>query len=256
MKYRFLLSLLVFLPLLSSAQTPDKDDPRAQFVGLNNGQRVYAKRVQIKSPLLKSNYFLLDDSIRFSPEAVKYYQNSEGFFLKIEDPYGRDDFAKRLISGRISKYYISKTYYNNSMYGPGGYGYPGYGWGGYGMGGYGWGGPSRRNIYFFSKDEGPLQSYNFSNLMEAMADNPGSVAMLERYRTSKRVENGLSLVGAGLLIYGFTQSFRQSSNMGPAGLSPAVYAGGVLISIPWISGMFKKDRLTQAIELYNYSRRD
>ena len=118
MKYPFLLTLLLLLPCFSQGQTTDADDPRSQFVGLNNGQRVYAKRVQIKSPLLKSNYFLLDDSIRFATEAVKYYQNEDGFFLKISDPYGRDDFAERLISGRISKYYISKTYYNN-MYGPG-----------------------------------------------------------------------------------------------------------------------------------------
>lgn len=246
MTYRLLLALLFLLPAFSHAQTPGTEDARAQFVGLNNGQRVYAKRVQIKSPLLKSNYFLLDDSIRFATEAVKYYQNQDGFFLKVADPYGRDDFAERLIEGRISKYYISKTYYNN-MYGPG-YGYGGYG----GFGGYGWGGPSRRNIYFFSKDDGPLQSYSFNNLAEAMSDNQGSVAMLERYRTGKRVENGISLVGAGLLIYGFTQSFRQSNNLGPGGLSPAVYAGGVMISIPWISGLFRKDRLTQAIELYNY----
>ena len=249
MTYRFILAFLLLLPLFSSAQTPETDDPRAHFVGLNNGQRVYAKRVQIKSPLLKSNYFLLDDSIRFATEAVKYYQNEDGFFLKISDPYGRDDFAERLISGRISKYYISKTYYNN-MYGPG-YGYGGYG----GFGGYGWGGPSRRNIYFFSKDDGPLQSYSFNNLVEAMSDNAGSVAMLERYRTGKRIENGVSLVGAGLLIYGFTQSFRQSGNLGPGGLSPAVYAGGAMISIPWITGLFKKDRLTQAIELYNYGQK-
>jgi hypothetical protein len=247
MTYRLLLALLFLFPFFSHAQTQGDDDSRRQFVGLNNGQRVYAKRVQIKSPLLKSNYFLLDDSIRFSTEAVKYYQNEDGFFLKIEDPYGRDDFAERLISGRISKYYISKTYYNN-MYGPG-YGYGGYG----GFGGYGWGGPSRRNIYFFSKDDGPLQSYSFNNLMEAMSDNQGSLAMLERYRRGKRIENGVSLAGAGLLIYGFTQSFRQSSNLGPGGLSPAVYAGGAMISIPWITGLFKKDRLTQAIELYNYN---
>jgi hypothetical protein len=251
MTYRFFLALLLLLPFSALAQTPQADDPRAQFVGLNNGQRVYAKRVQIKSPLLKSNYFLLDDSIRFATEAVRYYQNEDGFFLKVSDPYGRDEFAERLISGRISKYYISKTYYNN-MYGPGyGYGYGGFG----GFGGYGWGGPSRRNIYFFSKDDGPLQSYSFNNLKEAMSDNQGSLAMLERYRTSKRVENGLSLVGAGLLIYGFTQSFRDSSNLGPGGLSPAVYAGGAMISIPWITGLFKKDRLTQAIELYNYGSR-
>mgnify|MGYP003580324443 CR=1 FL=1 len=60
MTYRFFFTFLFLLPFFASAQSPEADDPRAHFVGHNNGQRVYAKRVQVKSPLLKSNYFLLN----------------------------------------------------------------------------------------------------------------------------------------------------------------------------------------------------
>lgn len=247
----FLLSFIC-LPFFSFSQTVDDNDPRTQFVGLANGQKVYARRVQVKSPFLKSNYFLLDDSIRFETSAVKYYQNEKGFFLKISDPYGRgDDFAERVLNGRISKYYISKTFYNN--YGPGYGGFGGYGYGGFG--GYGMGNSSRRNIYFFSKDGGDLQQYTFNNLREALKDNPGSIELLNQYRKARYLETGVSLAGAGLLLYGFTQSFRNSSNNAGFQVNPTVYAGAALISIPWISGIFKKDKLTQAVELYNYNQK-
>lgn len=251
MKNLLILFCLCCFPYFASAQ--NGNDNRAHFVGLNNGEKVYARRVQLKSPLLKSNYFLLDDSIRFSVSAVKYYQNDNGFFLKIADPYGRDDFAERVVSGRISKYFISRTSYNN-YYGPGYGGYGGYG--GWGYGGLGWGGgPSRRNIYFFTKDDGDLQSYNYNNLREALADNPGSLEVLDQYRKSRYIENGVSLVGAGLLIYGLTQSFNMTGTNNNSGLSPTVYAGAAVISIPLITGLFKKDKLTQAIELYNYDKK-
>jgi len=253
MKKLIFLLCLFSLPLFSFSQVRSDDDPRTHFVGLANGQKVYARRVQLKSPFLKSNYFLLDDSIRYEVSTVRYYQNENGFFLKISDPYGgTDDFAQRVLSGRISKYYVSKTFYNNySPYGPYGYGRYGYG----GFGGYGWGNSSRRNIYFFSKDNGELQSYNYNNLREALRDNPGSLELMDQYRKSKYLETGVSLAGAGLLIYGFTQSFRNSANTTGFQVNPAVYAGAALISIPWFTGIFKKDKLTQAVELYNYNQK-
>ena len=250
MKKLIFLFYLFCLPFFSFSQNGSDNDPRTQFVGLANGQQVYARRVQLKSPFLKSNYFLLDDSIRYEVSAVRYYQNENGFFLKISDPYGgTDDFAQRVISGRISKYYVSKTFYNN--YNPYGYGRYGYG----GFGGYGMGGSNRRNIYFFTKDNGDLQSYNYNNLREALRDNPGSLQLMDQYRKSKYVETGVSLAGAGLLIYGFTQSFRNSANTAGFQVNPTVYAGAALISIPWLTGIFKKDKLTQAVELYNYNQK-
>ena len=253
MKYRLLIILFSCLPFFSMAQVGSDNDPRTQFVGLMNGQKVYAKRVQLKNPFLKGSYFLLDDTLRYPLNSVKYYQNDNGYFLRISNPYDRDDFAKRTISGRISKYYVSKTYYNN-MYGPYG-GYGGYGYGGFG--GYGWGMPSSRNIYFFTKDDGELQSYNFNNLREALADNPGSVQLLNQYRKGKYVETGVSIAGAAILLYGMSQTFKNYQNsQGQGGsVAPTVYVGAAVISLPWITGLFKKDKITQAVELYNYNQR-
>ena len=235
MRYRLLLIFFFCLPLFASAQVGSDNDPRTHFIGLQNGEKVYAKRVQLKNPFLKGSYFLLDDTLRYPLSSVKYYQNDNGYFL------------------RISKYYVSKTFYNN-MYGPYG-GYGGYGYGGFG--GYGYGMPSSRNIYFFTKDDGPLQNYNFENLREALGDNPGSVALLNQYRKGKYVETGLSIAGAAILIYGMSQTFKsyQTSQNGGS-VAPTVYVGAAVISIPWISGLFKKDKITQAVELYNYNQKD
>ena len=252
MKYRFLLFLILCLPLGAMAQVGSDNDPRTHFVGLTNGQKVYAKRVQLKNPFLKGSYFLLDDSLRFPLNSVKYYQNDNGYFLRISNPYDRDDFAKRTISGRISKYYVSKTFYNN-MYGPYG-GYGGYGYGGFG--GYGWGMPSSRNIYFFTKDDGELQNYSYANLREALADNPGSVELLNKYQRGKYIDTGISIAGAAILIYGMSQTFKNYQNQGTGGVHPTVYVGAGVISLPWLTGLFKKDKITQAVELYNYNARE
>ncbi|WP_034256688.1 hypothetical protein [Adhaeribacter aquaticus] len=257
MKYRFLLLLFFLLNSLAFAQTGSDDDPRARFVGLQNGQKIYGKRVQLKSPLLKSNYFLIDDSIRYPVDAVKFYQSDNGFFLKISDVYGGQEFAKRTVAGRISKFYISRVDYN--PYGNGAFGYPrygGFGYGGFGYPGYGYG-PSRRNIYFFSKDGGQLQNYTFENLRQAMSDNPGSLEVLAKYRRDKYIDTGLSLAGAAILIAGFTSTIRNTDlQTGVSRVSPMVYAGAGILSIPLVKGLFKKDKLTQAVELYNYQKRD
>lgn len=249
MKYIVFFFLLSVIPLVGSAQQGSDNDPRVYFVGLKTGEKFYAKRVQIKSPLLKSNYFLLDDSLKFPISAVKYYQNENGFYLRISNPYERDDFARRVISGRISKYSISKTYYNNPM-GP--YGYGPYG----GYGGLGYSPTTTKNIYFFSKDEGELQNFNYENLREAMSDNPGSMEMLNKYRKDKYVETGLGIAGAAILIGGLANTFKQGQMPdGSIRMSPAVYVGVGIMSIPWITGFFKKDKITEAIEIYNYDKK-
>jgi hypothetical protein len=140
------------------------------------------------------------------------------------------------------------------MYGPGGYG--GYGYGGFG--GFGYGMPSSRNIYFFTKDDGELQNYNYNALREAMGDNPGSIELLNQYRRGKYIDTGVSIAGAAILLYGMSQTFKSFNNQNGqpgGGVHPTVYVGAGVISLPWLTGLFKKDKITQAVELYNYNNR-
>ena len=232
-----ILTLLLFsviICLSASAQEPNQQG--RYFVQLQNGQIIYADKLKFKTPIFKQDYFLLNDSMQFRTDVVKAYQNADGFYARVGYCSRADAFAKRILHGpRISKYYTTTYDYYNMGYSPYGYGM---------------GAPSRRRVYFFSKDDGPLESFNLANLQEALADNPSSMVLLKRYKNERFYTTGLSILGAGIAAFGVF-----SANNSNGGISPAVYAGVGVAAIPFVMQLFQKDKLTQAIELYNYQPR-
>ena len=227
------------------AQTGD-NRPGRHFIQLQNGEIVYANRVQYKSPIFKSSHFLVDDSLKYNPSIVSAFQNNDGYFARVEAGNSYDDFAKRILDGpRIDRFYTSRTTYNYG-YSPYGYGY-----------GYGMGGPrsNRRRIYFFSKDNGPLYLVNYENLEYALQDNASSMALLSKYRKDKLINTGVTILGGGLLAAGAISSFSNSSTMNNGGgvnISPLMYAGAGVLGAQFVINLFQKDKLAQAIEVYNY----
>lgn len=214
---------------------------------LQNGQVYYADKLKFKTPIFKQDYFLLNDSLRFNIEAVQVYQSPDGYFARIGYGNRSDSFAKRILEGpRISKYYTTTYDYNNAGFSP-----YGYGMGPYGMGGV----PSRRRIYFFQKDNGPLVHFNMSNLNEALADNPSSMLLLKRHKRDKLINTGMTIVGAGILALGVLNTANNTNEFGVSRVSPAVYAGAAVIALPFAIQLFQKDKLTQAVETYNYQLR-
>lgn len=214
------------------------------FVQLQDGRIYYADRLQYKSPIFKSNYFLLDDSLKFNPSMVNIFQNEEGYFARVEAGKSQDSFAKRISDGpRIDRFYTTRTTYDQYGYSPYGYGY---------------GGPntSRKRIYFFSKDEGPLYLLDFDNLEMALADNASSMELLGRYRKDKLINTGVSIVGAGLLAIGAIKSVNNSQETltgeTDINISPLMYAGAGVLGAQLVFNLFRKDKLTQAVEVYNY----
>ncbi|PSR55203.1 hypothetical protein AHMF7605_17665 [Adhaeribacter arboris] len=240
-KYLLLLLLGLFSPFSWGQIAPTDIQEPGLFIGLNNGQRVYARKLQIKSPLFKKTFVLINDSAQYDMSNVQYFQDEEGFYTRISNNK-RSDFAKRVSVGKISKFYTSKTSYDN--YYPGMYGY--------GYGGYGYGMPSTRQVYYFSKDGGPLADMNYQNLRQALNDNPGSLEVLEKYRRSKRVETGLTVAGSGIFIYGLINSLKAPATGVVQRADPTLYLGLGLAAIPWAMHFFRKDHLNEAIELYNY----
>lgn len=204
------------------------------FIKHQNGQIIYANKIQLKSPLFKQNHFLLDDSLKYNPGTVAAFQNEDGYFARVDYGNSYDDFAKRVLDGpRIDKFYTSRTVYD------------------YGYSPYSYGGPrtSRRRINFFSKDDGPLYLLDYNNLREALADNAASMQILQQYRRNKVINTGVSIVGAGLLAIGSLSSVQNAQS---SGVSPLVYAGAGILGAQFVINLFQKDKLTQAMEVYNY----
>lgn len=241
-----LFSLLLGLVVCVGAQA--QSDGK-YFVQLQNGEVYYADKLRFKTPLFKQDHFLLNDSLKFSISSVAAYQNDDGYFARVAYGNRSESFAKRISEGpRISKFFTSTYDYYNSGFSPYGYGY---GYGGFGMGA----GPSRRRIYFFSKDNGPLIPFEFENLAEALADNPSSMLLLKRHKKDKFIHTGISILGAGLLAYGVLNSANSTNEFGQVRLNPAIYAGAGIVAIPFVIQLFQKDKLTQAVEVYNYQVR-
>ncbi|MFD1756030.1 hypothetical protein ACFSC6_12525 [Rufibacter sediminis] len=220
------------------------------FIELHNGERVYASRLQFKSPVFKQNFFLLDDTLKYAPETVKYFQSQEGYFARVDAGRRFSNFAQREQAGRISTYFVYRTDYNS--YAPGigiGMGrYGGYGMGGYGMGGYGY--PTQRRVYYFEKEKGALQPLTYKNLRVALSDNPGSMESLQEYKRGQNIQTGMYVAGAGLMVAGITQQFRGSNYSGK--VSPLLLVGAGISLLPQLIRLVKKDRLSEAIDIYNY----
>ncbi|WP_181306760.1 hypothetical protein [Rufibacter sp. XAAS-G3-1] len=218
------------------------------FIELQTGERVYASRLQFKSPVFKQNFFLLDDSLKYAPEMVKNFQSQEGYFARVDAGRRFSDFAQREQAGRVSTYFVYRTDYNS--YAPGiGIGMGGYGMGGYGMGGFGY--PSQRRVYYFAKENEPLQPLTYKNLRVALSDNPGSIEALQDYKRGQNIQTGMSVAGAGLMVAGITQQFRSGNSA--SGVSPLLLVGAGISLIPQLLRLVKKDRLAEAIDIYNYT---
>ncbi|MFD3002926.1 hypothetical protein ACFS7Z_21345 [Pontibacter toksunensis] len=242
MKHSFLTLIICLLAGFTSFAQTGNNRPGRHFIQLQSGDIVYGNRIQYKSPIFKSSHFLVDDSLKYNPSMVSVFQNDEGFFARVEAGNSYDDFAKRILDGpRIDRFYTTRTTYN--------YGYSPYS--------YGYGGPrsSRRRIYFFSKDNGPLYLVNYENLEQILADNPSSMALLRRHKKDKLINTGISILGGGLLAAGAISSFNNSqdlNNGGSVSVSPLMYAGAGVLGAQFVINLFQKDKLTQAMEVYNY----
>lgn len=247
MKQSYLTLIFCLLASYASFAQTGSTRPGRQFIQLQSGDIVYGNKIQYKSPLFKSSHFLVDDSLKYNPSMVNSFQNDEGFFARVEAGNSYDSFAKRILDGpRIDRFYTSRTTYN--------YGYSPYG---YGYSPYGMGGPrsSRRRIYFFSKDNGPLYLVNYENLEQVLADNASSMALLRKHRKDKLINTGISILGGGLLAAGAISSFSNSqdiTNGGSVNISPLMYAGAGVLGAQFVINLFQKDKLTQAMEVYNY----
>ncbi|WP_225987815.1 hypothetical protein [Rufibacter sp. LB8] len=214
------------------------------YVELHNGERVYASKIQYRSPVFKQNFFQLDDSLKYAPESVKYFYNQDGFFARLNAGRRYSDFAQRERAGKVSTYFVLRTEYNSMG--------PGFGMGmggvGVGMGG-GYGYPSQRRVYYFSKDDGPLEPMNYRNLRTALADNPGSLESLQQYKRGQNIQTAAYVLGAGLIFAGLQQQFKGNGG----GTSPLLFVGLGVTLLPTLINFGKKDRLTEAIEVYNFT---
>ena len=239
-----------------AGQLPGNNTRPARFqVGLKNGLLYNASDVETKNPLFGRSYLLLDGQRKFDLAEVGFYEDETGHYVRTTLPNSsRETTLRREKTGRISLYSVT-----TAQYSPGGFGYPGYGgYGGYGYGYGGFGSPygnGYRTIKteYFSKDNGPVQNINTTNLLLATTDNAGAQQLLLESRRYKQATIASYVVGGGLLVVGLLQSLRSSDGRG-ASVSPLVYVALPVLIVPIVLQSKQANNQRQAITLYNSAR--
>lgn len=232
-----------------AGQLPGNNARPARFqVGLKNGMVYSASDVETKNPLFGRSYLLLDGQRKFELAEVGFYEDETGHYVRTNLPNSsRETTLRREKTGRISLYSITSTQYSSN---PGGFGYPGYGYGGYGYGGFGgypYGGYRTIKTEYFSKDNGPIQNLTSRNLLLATQDNAGAQQLLLDSRRYQQITVASYVVGAGLLLYGLTQTLRP----GTSGVSPVTYFALPVLIVPIVLQSKQANNQRQAIALYN-----
>ena len=218
-------------------------------VGLKDGRVIQAYDVETKQPLFGKPFLLLDGEQRLELNAVRYYDDETGHYVRTVLPgrSTREATLRRDRVGRISLYSITSTQYSNGS--P--YGYSPYGYGGRYGGFGGFGGPMYRTTKteYFSKDNGPIEDLNLRNLSVATADFPVSRGLLEQARKYQKYTTLSYVAGGGLVAAGLIASLSNSGSR--SGISPLLYAGIPFFIVPVVIQGKQQRAIRQAITLYN-----
>lgn len=247
--------IVLFIVFICSTNIFSQEiDENRNFVYKTNGEIIYGRYIDYKTPLFKSNYILVDE-IKIPSNDVKFYQSERGFFGSLSQL--GNGFAERIIKGRIN--YFEQITHAASAPMPMA--------GNNGMIAYG--GSTTQISNFYNQGYGPLKVANYKNLIVDLKSNSESVVYLEKYHTAKQkriiayVLGGVAMV-AGILTstkktgettnsYNF-ESGRFEENdvteIKPLNLAIGLAGFGTIIAT-YISSRKKKDYLQKAIVIYN-----
>ncbi len=239
MKKIILIPLLLF-SLMTWAQ------PKKFFVGLENGDLLYANQVRLKNPPFGRPYVLVNDNERFGLEEIVYYQNESGYYTKFKpDGWAHEEFFKRLLYGERVEAYTKTNLYTSVSAMPGVYN---------------GGGTGVMMLTFhkirhdyYRKDGSSFMKMTYANLKTDLADNAASVQTLKELSNLRKVTGVLYAVGASLLMVSIYDSINQSSTdpNGSSTISPLFATGVVCLAIPVFLHKAKRNKMLEALELYN-----
>jgi hypothetical protein len=217
--------LLHFVPL--HAQMAD-----GPYVQLTDGVRVYGK-VKIETGFFGGTRIVVDDTVKYDLKAVSRVKTNEGYFAVYEG-----SLVERIQSGRIELYARYQETYNpgtwHTVSTPGG-----------SMSYYSGGGSVTSRREYISKDDGPIMKASRANLLDALHDNPKSVALVEQYWRLEAVQWLFPIAGLGVIVASAASAKKNQ------GLPPGIIVGAVIAAGAWIPHAMKQGKIDRAIELYN-----
>lgn len=194
------------------------------LIVLENGDEKKFKSLELIQEKYEKPYLKSNDGSIFRMEQISSFQNKDGFFIKNKLTQNKNDFAKRVLNGRVQiyKYDFSGNFIQNGQ-------------------------SSQKEYYGYQKYEAPLKQMIYSNLIKDLKDNSASVKKLSKIENTRKIAplyyvlGGLSIVTAGILF-----------NTDQSDLSTPFFIGGIgFFSIPFILNSSKQKRMDDAVKIYN-----
>jgi len=229
--------ILFLLPLLTLGLLPGTTLAQNQpsfFVGLKSGKVLYPESIALRERGFGGSYLIVDGRDQVLLSDILFFQNQDGYFIyePIEGA-NRSSLMRREFQGRITLYSITRVVYN-SNFDP----YRGNNFRNNGN-------LRERTEYYFRKDNGVVQRYNFRNLKMALSDNPESYAILQEVGRKRFLMYTLYTAGGVIAVYSMLQTLTD----GRFPLSTWVGVG--LLTAPTFLATGVDAKMEQALLLYN-----
>ena len=226
--------MVTLFPATASAQS----DNTRFFVGLRDGRVLDAETISIRERGFGGSYLIVDGRDQVLLTDVLYFQNQDGYF--IHEPIegsNRSTLMRREFDGRIAMYSVTQVVYNSPNGINNNYRYNN----GFNQN-QGW---REKTTYYFRKDNGPVQRYNYRNLKYELSDNPESAALLQEVGRQRFAMYGLYVAGAGVSIWSMLRTLTEGS------VPISTWIGLGLLTVPTFVGGSIDTKMEQAVLLYN-----
>jgi hypothetical protein len=186
---------------------------------------------RLHEPFLKERYFTLNDTLVIDILSVKAYEDGKGYYLSITDNFGRIDFGKRIVNGKISVYELYKI---NAV--------P--------MGGTGNFTMTYRPVYHFTTTKDfYIYKYNMKTLEPILAENPNSKKYVDKYYSDRGWYYmgfvGMAIGGIGAL------SLSKDKDNNRTGISLCLGFSAICYISTYINGANSEFSKAKAVEEYN-----
>ncbi len=248
-----LLTLIAAYAICSRIAYAQPDESR-EFLYLYSDSVIYASHIDLDRGFTGSLYLWVD-SRRIHPEQVKFFNNNRGFFANVKDfdMSGETTFSERIRKGKVNLYEaktIDWDTYDDIR------GYPRHP-------------PAIGKKNYYNIGYGRLKKANYVNLSIDLANNPQSMAFLQKARSVKRTQVAM-YVAAGLSVLGGFIAFEaggkkasrgldqhpafSSNNSVSSGIVPGMILSGIGLGLAaggYLIGPSQTKYLKQAIDTYN-----
>lgn len=214
------------------------------LIGLSDGTTLYPTTLKYKTPAFGESHLLINKEQKITLDQVRFYQDDSGYYVFDRIDGNNRTRLKREMEGRINTFSRMVSTYTPGVGVPGSPGAT--------MGTF-----SSSKVEYYQKGNGNIREINYENLRGALADNQASMAKLEKVKSLKRLNTYAYVGGGALLVAGLVHMGNLNKTEGPPPydatmkFSPMVFIGAAALTIPLFTGKSKREKLREAIEVYN-----